>query len=88
MTRKEAEAIGGPINERGTFTGPGKFQGEMAYVAIAWDCMMDGWADEHDDAVNSFSVAVEAGDRKHFPELGRKRRIRCYVRDDGFVCEC
>jgi hypothetical protein len=86
MTRKQVIEGYGPINERGVFASPGKFEGENAYVAIAYDAMLNGFADEHEDG--SFSVEVEATDRQEFPELGHKRRIRCIETDQGFVCEC
>ena len=86
MTRKEAIEAFGPVGTYGTIKRPGKFEGERLYVpALAYEALMDGVADEHADG--SWSIAVTAEDRREFPELKRRRRIRCYEWSDGFVCE-
>lgn len=64
---------------------PGKFEGECRYVPHMWDAAMDGGCDETAGGV--ISVPVEPRDVELFPELKRRRRVRLYQRDDGFVCQ-
>ena len=73
------------VNELGIIVGPGKFEGEMLYVPHFWDIYLDGWADRDDGVVLGFDVQPE--DKEQFPELKRRRTVKLYQRDDGFVCE-
>jgi hypothetical protein len=86
MIRAEAIKEFGPVDAHGIIRRPGKFEHEMIYVpAIAYQAMLDGFADEHRDG--SWSVAVTKEDRAEYPELKHRRRIRCTETSTGFVCE-
>jgi hypothetical protein len=75
------------VSESGRIESPGKFEGEMLYVPFFWDAFLNGMADRDGGTVIGFDITPE--DRQMFPELGkRKRTVRIYQRDDGFVCEC
>ena len=75
------------VNERGAITSPGMFEGEMVYLPHFWQAYMDGCADRDDGRILGFNITPD--DRAEFPEIPkRKRTIRLYQRDDGFVCEC
>ena len=85
MTRKEIETEY-VVNEHGIIQSPGRFEGEMIYVPFFWHAYMNGCADRDDGKVLGFDVTAE--DKVMFPELKRKRTVRLYQRDDGFICEC
>lgn len=71
----------------GVIRSPGRFEGEAIYVPYFWESYLDGMADYDDGRTLGFKI--EAIDRQLFPEISkRKRTIRLYQRDDGFVCEC
>ena len=72
--------------EAGRIRSPGKFEGEMVYLPHFYDAYLDGLAEDDDGEVLSFDITPE--DREQFPELGCRRVLRLYIRDDGFVCEC
>lgn len=75
------------VNENGVITSPGMFEGEMLYVPHYWEMFLEGFADRDDGKVLGFDILPE--DRQQFPELGKRRRtVKLYQRDDGFVCEC
>ncbi len=44
---------------------------------------MNGVADEHENG--DFSVKVDQQDKLAFPALARRKRIRVFVSNDGFV---
>lgn len=71
----------------GRIRNPGRFEGEMIYVPYYWDCYLTGGgADRDDGTMLGFDITAE--DRAIFPELGRRRRtVRLYQREDGFVVE-
>jgi hypothetical protein len=71
--------------ENGIIRTPGMFEGEALYVPYFWDAFMNGCADRDDGAVLGFDVTQE--DKAQFPELKRRRTVKLYQRDDGFVCE-
>lgn len=74
------------VDKHGVIRTLGQFEGEMIYVPYFWDAYINGVADRDDGKVLGFDVTKE--DREMFPELGRKRTVRIYQRDDGFICEC
>jgi hypothetical protein len=76
MTREECEIA---------VQGPGKFEGEAAYVPYYWDAYLNGMADRDDGKILGFDVTAE--DRQLFPELKGRRTVRLYQREDGFICE-
>ena len=63
--------------------GPGKFEGENRYVPYYWSVFLDGFADDDDGKVLSFNVSAE--DKENFPELKRRKVIKLYEDDVGFV---
>ncbi len=65
--------------------GPGKFEGEARYVPYFWDVYMDGGADDDDGTVLTFNVSDE--DKKLFPELRGRKRVKLMEQDSGFVVE-
>ena len=65
---------------------PGKFAGEARYVPYYWDMYLAGFADDDDGRVLSFPVTQE--DKGIFPELKRRKAVKLYESDDGFVTEC
>ena len=73
------------VNKHGIICSPGKFEGEMLYVPYFWDMGLSGMADRDDGKVWGFDLTRD--DHAEFPELGRKRTVKLYERDDGFVCE-
>lgn len=74
------------VSKEGVILSPGKFEGEMLYVPHYWGIFLEGCADRDDGKVLGFNISFE--DRVQFPELGKRRRtVKLYQRDDGFVCE-
>jgi hypothetical protein len=65
--------------------GPGKFEGEAPYVPYFWDLYLNGFADDDDGVVLSFTVDEE--DKAIFPELRRRKRVKLYESSNGFVIE-
>jgi hypothetical protein len=65
--------------------GPGKFEGEARYVPYYWSVFLEGFADRDDGKILSFNVSAE--DKESFPELKRRKVIKLYEREDGFVVE-
>lgn len=84
MTRKELLKEY-HINASGIIVSPGKFEGEAIYVPYFWEIFLNGCADRDDGKVLGFDVSPE--DKKEFPELKKRRTVKLYQRDDGFVCE-
>ena len=88
MTRQEIERD--YKVQDGIIRSPGKFEGERVYVPYFWDDYLNGccngFAYRSDETTIVFGVSQE--DRAMFPELGHKRTVRLYEREDGFVCEC
>jgi hypothetical protein len=83
QTRQQIEKDFKVIN--GTIVSPGMFEGERVYIPYFWQCFLNGGADRDNGRVLGFDVTKE--DKEAFPELGRKRTVKLYQRDDGFVCE-
>jgi hypothetical protein len=69
----------------GRIQSPGKFEGEMLYVPSYWDAGLEGLADEDDGKTYVFELS--AVDKKEFPELGGKRKLKLVESDSGFVYE-
>ena len=86
MTREEV-LENYDVDESSRIKSPGKFEGEMLYVPAMWEWVMEGWADEHHDDVNSVSVQVMPEDEKEFPELRTRTSVRMYETEQGFVTE-
>lgn len=75
------------VSPGGRITTPGMFEGEMVWVPFYWGVYLDGYADRDDGEILGFDIAK--GEHEAFPEMPkRKRTVRLYQRDDGFVCEC
>jgi hypothetical protein len=84
MTRADIERDYTVVN--GVIQSPGQFEGEAIYVPHYWDVAMSGFADRDNGRTYGFDITAE--DRKEFPELGKKKRtVKLYQRDDGFICE-
>jgi hypothetical protein len=64
---------------------PGKFEGEARYVPYFWEAFLDGFADSDDGEVIGFRVSEQ--DKTLFPELKKRKWVRLYEREDGFVVE-
>jgi hypothetical protein len=69
----------------GRICSPGKFQGEARYMPHFYGVYLDGFADEQRGGI--LSVEVSAEDKLLYPELRRRKRVRWYERDDGFICQ-
>lgn len=72
--------------------GPGKFEGDPAYVPYFHDQWTNGWADEEGGDINGLvepwaGFQVTADDRALFPELTAYAVI-VFERGDGFVTHC
>ena len=83
MTRQQIESDYAVSN--GRISSPGMFEGEAIYVPYFWDAYLNGFSDRDDGRVLGFDVSPE--DKAIFPELKRRRTVKLYQRDDGFVCE-
>jgi hypothetical protein len=85
MTREEILAQYN-VDKHGIIRSPGQFEGEAVYVPYFWNAYLEGCADRDNGRTLGFDITPE--DRQMFPELGTKRRtVKLYQRDDGFVCE-
>lgn len=73
------------VNLHGVIKTPGKFEGEMLYVPFYWEIFLDGFADRDNGKILSFDVTKE--DKLMFPELAKRKTVKLYQRDDGFVGE-
>ena len=86
MTRDEILEEFDVSDATGIIRNPGKFEGEMLYVPYFWDKALQGAADRDDGKVFGFDISLE--EKAMFPELGKRRRtVKLYQREDGFVCE-
>lgn len=65
--------------------GPGKFQGQPAYVPYFWDVFLDGGADRDNGKILGFDV--NADDKTLFPELKKRRTVNIVEDENGFVFE-
>jgi hypothetical protein len=72
--------------ENGIIRSPGKFEGEAEYVPYFWDSVMEGGGDfeARGDIIGCYITPEE---KLRFPTLRRRRTVKLYERDDGFVCE-
>ena len=73
------------VDSCGIIRSPGMFEGEQSYVPYFWDAFLNGNADRDDGRILGFDVTAE--DKALFPRLRRRRTVKLYQRDDGFVCE-
>lgn len=74
------------VDKHGRIESPGIFEGEMLYVPYYWQIYLDGFADRDNGKILGFDISPD--DRVEFPELGKRRKtVKLYQRDDGFVCE-
>jgi len=88
MTRQETlEAYN--VNESGVITSPGKFEGEPIFAPALWVAALEGFSDRDDGRSFFFSIPKSDPMRKEFPEmnrwLGRKRSVRLFQNDQGFI---
>ena len=88
MTRQETmEAY--DVNEHGTITSPGKFEGEPIFAPHFWDIGLSGFADSETGTTYGFRIAKTDAEHAEFPELskwiGRKRSFRMMEDGLGFV---
>lgn len=78
------------VDQHGTITSPGKFEGTPIYTPHFWGLVLDGDSDETYDAslgrcVNI--IKIESWDREEYPELDEDgvNLIQVYEDDQGFV---
>jgi hypothetical protein len=83
MDTREEVLANYKINEHGSITSPGKFEGEMLYVPYLWEKSLDGCGDF--DFGNIQGFVIEDSDRKLFPELADTFAISLMETDSGFV---
>lgn len=83
MTRQEIEST--YTVEGGIIRSPGQFEGEPLYLPHFWEIYLNGFADRDNGRVLGFDVTVE--DKEQFPELKRRRTVKLYQDDQGFICE-
>lgn len=81
MTRQEIESQ--YKVENGIIRSPGKFEGEPVYAPYFWEALLDGMADKDDGKSAVFYITQE--DKEQFPELKRRRAVRLFQDDNGFV---
>jgi hypothetical protein len=62
---------------------PGKFEGEPGYVPEFWARAMEGFADNHEEGVLSFTITEE--DARKYPELVVGHKLLLTESTDGFV---
>lgn len=91
LTKEEiAVAFGYTINERGTITSPGKFEGEPWWAVALWEMALEGFADDtldEDDGgpTDLFTVDEELIERFALPADWEGHTIGVYEDDFGFV---
>lgn len=70
-------------------TSPGKFEGEPIFAPAYWQLGLEGFADHDDGKTYTFKFTNGCDDFKVWPELkqwlGRKRTLRIYEGETGFV---
>jgi hypothetical protein len=88
MTRQET-LNAYSVNEHGTITSPGKFEGEPIFAPLFWSIGLDGCADSDDGKVYTFHIRKTDPEHQQFPELakwlGRRRTLRLREDNQGFV---
>lgn len=89
MTREEIFRDYKVVN--GAIRSPGKFEGERVYVPYFWELFLDGFAEEDDGDILTFTITQE--DLDEFPELVEDKyavgdELYLRERDDGFVIQC
>jgi hypothetical protein len=62
---------------------PEKFEGEPEYVPEFWARAMEGFADNHENGVLSFTITEE--DVQRYPELVAGQKLLLTESTDGFV---
>lgn len=87
MTREEVLKYYKVVD--GRITSPGKFEGEPIFAPHFWDIGIQGCADSDDGRVFTFRIKRDDPEHKEFPELkrwlGRKRTVRLFEDEQGFV---
>ena len=73
------------VDRSGRIKSPGKFEGEMIYVPVFWNAGLEGFADDDDGSVYEFRITAD--DRREYPELGKKKKLRLAESEQGFVYE-
>jgi hypothetical protein len=69
----------------GRIISPGKFEGEAEYVPYFWESIFECGGDfEHGHITGCYITPEE---KERFPTLRRRRTVKLYEREDGFVCE-
>ncbi|MDE2101395.1 MAG: hypothetical protein KGL39_29375 [Patescibacteria group bacterium] len=69
----------------GRIKSPGKFEGEARYLPRLWHESMESgdWPNNR----GIISIEVDDTDKALFPELARRKRVRMYEDEMGFVSE-
>jgi hypothetical protein len=79
------------VDEYGTITTLGKFQGEPIYVPYFWEMSMmgayDGTEIDNEDDSTNYIFYVTDRDRAIFPELKGLHKVTLWENNDGFVRE-
>ncbi len=81
------------VNDQGTITSPGKFEGEQAYVVALWDLVMGGCSDEDVDdngmLVSVFTIDAELiaawPDAFEVNTVRNDAAVLLWESDNGFV---
>jgi len=88
MTRQEILAIY-RVDDTGRIISPGKFEGEPIFAPYFWNIGLQGFADSDNGKAYGFRINKDDEAHKEFPELkkwlGRKRSLRLFESDTGFV---
>lgn len=76
----------------GRITQPGKFEGEPIFAPYYWQAGLEGFADSDNGTAFGFRFSNAGDDFTLWPELkkwlGRKRAMKLYEDDNGFVRCC
>lgn len=83
---KITEFHGYNIDKNGRIKNPGKFGGENAYMPLAYETYLDGFADELGNGKLVVVFPEEAA--AVFPKWRKRKQVRFYIDEQGFVTEC
>jgi hypothetical protein len=67
---------------------PGRYEGEIYYIPIYWEMVLDGSADnEYIDDNNNLIAVFHIGrdDINSYPELSDTLRLELWQSEDGFI---
>ena len=94
-TTKQIQAIRADIlkqydcDSNGRITSPGKFEGEPIFAPYYWQMALEGFSDSDNGKVFGFRFKKADDDFAIWPELkkwlGRKRALKLYESEQGFV---